>query len=108
MKTITVMGADNQLHSINLTMSDIYRMQTPETKRTLYISASSVLASVVSTVMPKGTAKYATLGLGAILAIITGVSANDAMKKCTNQENIDRINDVLREVCAREGFEYCC
>lgn len=108
MKTITVMGTDGNTHEITLTLTDIIRMQTPETKRTLGISASSVLASVVSTVLPKGTAKYVTLGLGTVLAIVTGISANDAMKKATNQENLDRINAVLRDVCAREGFEYCC
>nr|DAJ90348.1 MAG TPA: hypothetical protein [Caudoviricetes sp.] len=108
MKTITVMDANGNLHDVKLTLKDIMAMQTPETKRTLGISASSVIASMASTVMPKGIAKYATLGLGTILVIIAGISANDAMKKVTNQENLDRINAVLRDVCAREGFEYCC
>ena len=107
MKKITVMGSDNQLHEITLSWKDISRMQTPETKRTLGISASSVLTSVVSMLMPKGTAKYVTLGLGTVLAIISGISANDAMKKCVSQENLDHINAVLHDVCAREGFEYC-
>lgn len=108
MKTITVMGADGNTHEITLILKDIIRMQTTETKRTLCISANSVLASVVSMFMPRGAAKYVTLGLGAVLAIATGISANDATKKAVNQENLDRINEVLRDVCAREGFEYCC
>ena len=108
MKTITVMGADGNTHEITLTLKDIIRMQTPEIKRTLCISANSVLASVVSMFMPRGTVKYATLGLGVVLAIATGISANDATNKAVNQENLDRINEVLRDVCTREGFEYCC
>ena len=108
MKKITVMGADNQLHEITLTINDIMAMQTKESKRTFAFGAASTLTSIASMLMPKGKAKYITLAISSILTIGTLISSNDMSKRAANQENIDRINDVLREVCAREGFIYCC
>lgn len=106
MKKLTVYGADNQLHEITLTTSDIARMQTKESKRTMAIGAISTICSLTSIIVPKPY-KWALLGTGAALAAISVGSAVDMANKVGSQENLGRINTVLREVCAREGFDYC-
>ena len=107
MKKITVMGADNQLHTITLGMKELWKVQTKESKRTFVLGMASTAASLASIILPK-PAKYVSLAIGCGLAAGTVVSQIDCSNKMTSQENIDHVNNVLHDIASREGFEYDC
>lgn len=106
--TITLIDTNGNLHDVKLTMKDIMAMQTPESKRTFAIGTGATGFSIASMLMPKSPAKYVTLAIALVGTIATIISNNDSINKSTDQENLDRVNNVLREIAKREGFEYVC
>ena len=106
MKKITVMGSDNQLHEVELTIKDIFKMQTKESKRTVVLGVAATALNVASIFVPK-PAKAIVAGTGMVLTIATAISNANAVDHFTDQENIDQINAVVADAAARKGFEYC-
>lgn len=104
--TITLIDTNGNLHDVKLTLKDIMNMQTKESKRTFVLGTASTAVSITSMLLPKSPAKYVALGIGLVGTIATIISNNDSIQNATSQENLDHINNVLREIAKREGFEY--
>lgn len=103
-KTLTVVDTNGNLQNLALTLKDLWEIQTKESKRTFALGMGATSFSIASMLMPKGTAKRVTLGLGLIGTIATSISNYDCVKKCDSNENIVHVHQIISEIAKRNGI----
>lgn len=105
MKKITILDASNQTREVELTLKDIMKMQTKESKRTFALGIGATALNIASIFVPK-PAKAIVAGAGMVMTIVTAVSNSNAIDHCTDQDNIDKVNSVIADAAARNGVIY--
>lgn len=105
MYKMNVIDTNGMTHTIDLTLKELAKLQTTESKRAFALGIGASAASVASIVCPRGAIKTALLAIGLCGTLATVVANDIATSKVSSDANVKKINTTLREICKDHGID---
>ena len=102
-----VIDNEGKFQQINLSVKDIMKMQTPESKKTIALGIASAIIGIGSMIIPnsKVALKVGTAVCAIGIGVASAISNNKSQKSFYTDESMASINQIIKDAAARDGVQ---